>query len=112
MDKTKSCAECQKEFTYYFNEEAGYPDKRKYCDECKEIKAKAWEARQNGQASQPTMEKGQAKEFHLTDEAINSNALRCAIEIKKANMDDIPKEYQVGVIELAKQLKTFITTGN
>ena len=55
-------------------------------------------------------QKAPIKEFHLTEEAIRSNALRCAIENSKVliSRDINPSE----VVETAKQFEEYIRNGN
>lgn len=58
---------------------------------------------------QPAVEeKPKAKEYHLTDEAIRSNALRCAIEFYKSMGNDWST---VEAIDLAKKFEEYIRNG-
>jgi hypothetical protein len=47
---TRVCEECKKEFTY--EPPKGFPDKRKYCDECSAKRKAAWEAKKSGNVAQ------------------------------------------------------------
>lgn len=79
-EKTIKCAECNVEFTY--EENPKYP--RKYCLNCSAKKKKEYaEVVEPGFDDTPIpapKKDKNGKEFHLTEEAIRSNALRCAVE--------------------------------
>lgn len=89
MENKRNCPDCKKDFTYEVP--AGYSDNRKYCEPCGTNRKNLWDARNIDNLSknqpvpvnpevvkiEPMPEK---KEYHLTDEAIRSNALRCTIE--------------------------------
>ena len=123
------CQECGKQFEY--NLKPGYP--RKYCVECSEIKKASYAAKQpvsqdeqkfNEDMQVPVTKPGQIgmgdpnraaekleimpksapiKEFHLTEEAIRSNALRCAIEMKIQGRD---------MWSVVKEFEEYIRNGN
>jgi len=94
---TAICQECNEQFEYVLK--PGYP--RKYCFKCSEAKKASYAEKfksddeikfdkdmsneapipveRPGEAAK-TAENGSVKEYHLTQEAQRSNALRCAIE--------------------------------
>ena len=62
------CEDCKKEFQY--EPPTGYPDKRKYCDECSAIRKAKWEFKQNNKdldttplKTQPQASKEQSNTF-------------------------------------------------
>ena len=108
---TAICQECNKQFEYELNPK--YP--RKYCFDCSEIKKANFKAKEQPEDMEvPVVRPGEApkveqskpvKEFHLSPEQVNTNALDLAIRWKET--DDI--EY---ILELATKFKEFIENGN
>jgi len=110
MTATRICDNCGKEFSY--EPPVGYPDKRKYCDECSAIKKAEWAAKQGQTSPQPQKVQPeapkQAKSYHLTDEAIRSNALDSAIHYIISQTLQITPEQAV---KMAKIFEVYIRNG-
>ena len=109
---TAICQECEKQFEYELNPK--YP--RKYCFECSAAKKASYEAAEDIQVpverpgeAPKTQPQAPVKEFHLSPEQVNSNALDCAISVH-VNAKTVYTPEQI--IEMAKIFKEFIEHGN
>jgi len=105
MDEQKmNCADCGQEFSFTPNPNFT----RKYCPACGQKRKDSWKQKQNQtlptantqQASQP---QASIKEYHLTDEAIRSNALSSAVKFNRNENISID-----GILVLAKTFEKFI----
>lgn len=123
MEKTINCEECNVEFT--FEENPKYP--RKYCLNCSAKKKKSY-ADMNVKYAEPHTEGYGApvekintsvgkyeskpkngKEYHLSTEAVRSNALACAIDMTKI----WDRESSAGnILGLAKDFEEWINGHN
>ena len=130
--KIKNCEECNKEFEYEPN--PNYPDKRKYCHKCSELKKATWNAKNaekddeknvsphtEGYGTTETTEFGapvekvpttmtklvpekQAKEFHLSPEQVRTNAFDLALRFDDSNN-------KVRTWELVKEIEEYLWNG-
>jgi len=115
---TAICQECGKQFEYELNPK--YP--RKYCFDCSAAKKASYEAAAKEHSTEdmqvPVVKPGipekveqqaPVKEFHLSPEQVNTNALNCAISVHvNAKVAYSPEQ----IIEMAKPFKEFIENGN
>ena len=122
MEKTINCAECGNSFTY--EPSPNYPDKRKYCKHCGDIKAESYSKFKNASETKPThtpegeplakeedvpVEKigvsAEREEYEIGRRRVRCKALDCAIEISKL----WDRETGSGnLIELAKRFEKYI----
>jgi len=108
---TAICQECGKQFEYILK--PGFP--RKYCFECSAAKKASYEAQapevpvvRPGEPEK-TQPEAPVKEFHLSPEQVNTNALNCAINVHvNAKVVYTPEQ----IIEMAKIFKKYIEHGN
>ena len=104
---TGVCQECGKQFEYVLK--PGFP--RKYCFECSEIKKASYAQKEQPKEEFPVVKVGvpvekKAREFHLTPEQVNTNALDLALSFAKLKeMDGLTIE---GLISYGHQFKKFI----
>lgn len=88
MEKQKNCEQCQALFSYSFNEQGGFPDKRKYCDTCSAQKKAQWEAKQNAPQQVPF-----APKTPITQTPIAPNMAKHDVVISRAEK---PHSYEFG----------------
>ena len=117
---TAICQECGKQFEYELNPK--YP--RKYCFECSAAKKASYEAAEDmqvpverpGQTPAPvekTEPRAPMKEFHLSPEQVNTNALNAALEVAGLNIKSSEDIVEVSsILYMAKEFKEFIEHGN
>ena len=109
---TAICQECGETFEYMLK--PGFP--RKYCFACSEKKKASFEATHPAEESnvpvvrpgivEKVEQKAPAKEFHLSPEQVNTNALDLAIKWKTTLGNGTE------LMEIAKKFKEFIENGN